>query len=114
MRALDPRLLRYARATRTFLIASVGLGTLSALLIVSQAWLLVDVVASAFSHGKSLAQLKAPLIVLLCVVVARAMVAWAAELAAARCSARAKSQLRGALLERVAGLGLDSSRREHR
>ncbi len=112
MRALDPKLLQYARATRTFLIASVGLGTLSALLIVSQAWLLADVVAGAFSNGKSLAQLQTPLIVLLCVVVARAMVAWGAELTAARCSARAKSQLRGALLERVAGLGVDSSRRE--
>ncbi|HEY5194286.1 MAG TPA: thiol reductant ABC exporter subunit CydD [Solirubrobacteraceae bacterium] len=112
MRALDPRLLRYARATRTFLFVSVGLGTLSALLIVSQAWLLADVVASAFSASKSLGQLQTPLTVLLCVVVARAVVAWAAELAASSSSARAKSQLRGALLERVAGLGADSSRRE--
>jgi thiol reductant ABC exporter CydD subunit len=112
LRALDPRLLHYARATRTFLFVSVGLGALSALLIVSQAWLLANVVASAFSNGKSLAQLQTPLTLLLCVVVARAVVAWGAELAAGRCSARAKSQLRGALLERVAGLGLDSSRRE--
>lgn len=112
MRALDPRLSQYARATRTFLFLSVGLGALSALLIVSQAWLLADVVASAFSNGKNLAQLQTPLIVLLCVVVARAVVAWGAELAASRCSARAKSQLRDALLERVAGLGVDSSRRE--
>jgi thiol reductant ABC exporter CydD subunit len=110
--ALDPRLLRYARATRTFLCLSVGLGTACALLIVAQAWLLAEVVASAFSSGKSLAQVQAPLIVLLCVVVARAVVAWAAELAASRCSARAKSQLRTALLQRVAGLGVDSSRRE--
>jgi ATP-binding cassette subfamily C protein CydCD len=112
VRALDPRLLQYARATRTFMFASIGLGTLSALLIVSQAWLLADVVASAFSDGRDLAQLQTPMIVLLCVVVARAAVAWGAELAAGRCSARAKSQLRGALLERVAGLGADSSRRE--
>jgi ATP-binding cassette subfamily C protein CydCD len=112
VKALDPRLSRYARATRTFMIASVGLGALSALLIVSQAWLLADVVASAFSHGEGLAQLQTPLVVLLCVVTARAVVAWVAELAAGRCSARAKSQLRGALLERVAGLGVNSSRRE--
>jgi thiol reductant ABC exporter CydD subunit len=112
VRALDPRLLQYARATRTFLFVSVSLGALSALLIVSQAWLLADVVASAFSGGKSLAQLQTPLMVLLCVVVARAVVAWAAELAAGRSSARAKSQLRGALLERVAGLGVDSSRKQ--
>jgi ATP-binding cassette subfamily C protein CydCD len=91
---------------------SVGLGALSALLIVSQAWLLADVVANAFSGGKSVAQLQTPLVVLLCVVVTRAVVAWGAELAAGRSSARAKSQLRGALLERVAGLGVDGSREE--
>ncbi len=112
MKALDPRLLRYARATRTFLFVSVGLGALSALLIVSQAWLLADVVASAFSGGKSVAQLQTPLVALLCVVMTRAVVAWGAELAAGRSSARAKSQLRGALLERVAGLGVDGSRKE--
>jgi ATP-binding cassette subfamily C protein CydCD len=110
VRALDPRLLRYARATRTFLLMSVALGSLSALAIVAQAWLLASVVAGAFSHGKDLAQLRGQLIVLLCVVGARALVAWAAELAASRCSAQAKSQLRTALLERVAQLGLNSSR----
>jgi thiol reductant ABC exporter CydD subunit len=112
VKALDSRLLRYARATRTFLFISVGLGALSALLIVSQAWLLADVVARAFSSGKNVAQLQTPLAVLLGVVVARAVVAWGAELAAGRSSARAKSQLRGVLLERVAGLGVDGSREE--
>jgi len=110
--ALDPRLLRYARATRTFLIASIALGVLGALLIVAQAWLLADVVAGAFLGRKDLAQLHAQLLVLLFVVLGRAVVAWAAELAAGRSSARAKSQLRAALLERVAGLGLDGSRED--
>jgi thiol reductant ABC exporter CydD subunit len=109
---LDPRLLRYARATRAFIFISVCLGALGALLIVLQAWLSADVVAGAFSDGKGLAQLRSPLIVLLCVLIARAVVVWAAELAASRCSARAKSQLRVALLQRVARFGLDGSRRE--
>jgi ATP-binding cassette subfamily C protein CydD len=112
VRALDQRLLAYARATRTFLFVSVALGLLSALLIVAQAWLLADVVARAFRDGRDLAQLKAPLIALLVVVFARAAVAWATELAASRSSARAKSQLRAALLERVATLGLDQSREQ--
>jgi thiol reductant ABC exporter CydD subunit len=81
-------------------------------LIVSQAWLLADVVSRAFLGGRSLAQLQTQMIVLLLVVLARATVAWAAELAASRSSARVKSQLRGALLERVATLGLDSSREQ--
>jgi thiol reductant ABC exporter CydD subunit len=112
VRALDPRLLAYARATGTFLLVSVALGVLSALLIVAQAWLLADIVSRAFLDGRSLTQLQTPVIVLLLVVLARATVAWAAELAASRSSARAKSQLRAALLQRVATLGLDNSREQ--
>jgi ATP-binding cassette subfamily C protein CydCD len=112
VRALDPRLLDHARATRAFLLASVALGLLAALLILAQAWLLADVVARAFLGGEGTSALRTPLILLLLVVLARASVAWAAELAAARSSARAKSQLRGALLERIAALGLDSSREQ--
>ncbi len=112
MRALDRRLLAYAHATRTFVLTSVALGVLSALLIVTQAWLLADVVARAFLGGRGLEQLRTPIVVLLVVVFARATVAWVAELAASRSSARAKSQLRVALLARTAVLGLDSSREQ--
>ena len=112
MKALDARLLRHARATRPFLLASVGLGVLSALLIVAQAWLLADVVSRAFRGGEGLTRLRAPLAALLLVVLARAARAWAAELLAARASAKAKSELRGELLQRTAELGLDSSREQ--
>jgi thiol reductant ABC exporter CydD subunit len=112
VRALDQRLLAYARATRTFLLTSVALGAFSALLIVTQAWLLADIIARAFLGGESLEQLRTPLVVLLVVVCARATVAWVAELAASRSSARTKSQLRVALLARTAVLGLDSSREQ--
>ena len=103
-RALDPRLLRYARSTRTFIAGSVALGTLGALLVVAQAWLLVDVVYESFQHGHGLSALRAPLVALLAVVLARAVLAWGSELLAARSSARAKSQLRGALLRSAAEL----------
>ncbi len=113
MRALDRRLLRYARATRTFLFVSVALGALSALLIVAQAWLLADVVARAFIGGRSLAAAPYPAGRRCSRSSSLARwVAWAAELAASRSSARAKSQLRGALLARIAALGLDGSREQ--
>ena len=112
MRALDARLLRHARATRRFLLACVSLGVLSALLIVAQAWLLADVVSRAFRGGEGLGRLQGPLTALLLVVLARAVRAWAAELMAARASAEAKSQLRGALIRRTAEIGLDSSREQ--
>ena len=104
--AVDPRLIKYARATRPFLVALTGLGLLTALLIVAQALLLADVISSALSRSaKGLEELRAPLAALLVVVLARGAVAWGRELLAARSSARAKSQLRRALLEHAAELG---------
>jgi ATP-binding cassette subfamily C protein CydCD len=111
--ALDPRLLRHARATRRFLTLSVALGSLAALLIVAQAWLLAEVVSHAFDEGQSLQQLRTPMAILLAIVLARAVLAWLAELAANDASARAKSQLRRALIERLPALFGDP-RRERR
>ncbi len=101
---VDPRLSRYAHATRSFIAASIGLGSLSAGLIIAQAWLIAYVVAGAFD-GKGLPQLSSTLVVLTAVVLARAAVAWAAELVASRSSMRVKQQLRAALLGRIAALG---------
>jgi thiol reductant ABC exporter CydD subunit len=101
---VDPRLSRYARATRSFIAASIGVGSVSAGLIIAQAWLIAYVVAGAF-HGEGLPQLSSTLVVLGAVVLARAGVAWAAELIASRSSVRVKQQLRAALLGRVAALG---------
>jgi thiol reductant ABC exporter CydD subunit len=95
---------RYARATRTFIEASIALGCLGALLIVAQAWLLATVVADAFA-GKSFAQVRVALAALLVVVFARAAVAWASELAAHRSSTLAKGQLREALLRHLVAVG---------
>ncbi len=102
--ALDPRLLRHARATRAFIASSVAVGSVQTLLIIAQAWLLSNVVAEAFLHGRGPGALRSALIALLAVVLARAALAWAAELLAVRASSRAKSQLRSALLASGASL----------
>ena len=103
--AVDPRLLHYARATRPFLVALVVLGAITALLIIAQAWLLADVIAAALGAGTGVAGLMLPLAALLAVVLGRAAVAWGRELLAHRSSARAKAQLRAALLEHLGALG---------
>ncbi|MFD5797628.1 thiol reductant ABC exporter subunit CydD, partial [Streptomyces diastatochromogenes] len=105
MKPIDPRLLRYARATRLFLVAVVGLGTLGAGLVIAQAMLIAEVVVGAFQHGQSVAELRTPLLLLAAVAVGRSVVAWLTELAAHRASAAVKSELRGRLLERAAQLG---------
>ncbi|WP_314222892.1 thiol reductant ABC exporter subunit CydD [Streptomyces zaehneri] len=105
MKPIDPRLLRYARATRLFLVAVVGLGAVGAVLVIAQAMLIAEVVVGAFQHGLSLAELRTPLLLLAAVAVGRALVAWLTELAAHRASAAVKSELRGRLLERATALG---------
>jgi len=103
--AVDKRLLRYARATRTFMALSVGLGALTALLVLAQAWFLAQVVAGAFIEHKDLQQLRLPMALLLAAVAGRALTVWTTERAAHRASAQAKSELRTALVERIAQSG---------
>ncbi|TXS41409.1 thiol reductant ABC exporter subunit CydD [Streptomyces sp. uw30] len=105
MKPIDPRLLRYARATRLFLMAVVGLGAVGAGLVIAQAMLIAEAVVGAFQQGMSSAELRTPLLLLAAVAVGRAVIAWLTELAAHRASAAVKSELRGRLLERAAELG---------
>ncbi|MGW2617922.1 thiol reductant ABC exporter subunit CydD [Streptomyces sp. NPDC001500] len=105
MKPIDPRLLRYAGATRVFLAAVVGLGAVGAALVIAQAMLIAEAVVGAFQHGMSVAELRTPLLLLAAVAGGRALVAWCTELAAHRASAAVKSELRGRLLERAAALG---------
>ncbi len=107
MSAVDQRLLKWGRPTRIYVVVSVLLGAFKGLLLVAQAWLLATVIAGAFVDGKDLDQLKLPFSILLAVFFLRALVAWAQELAANRCSAQVKSMLRDALVRRAVVLGPD-------
>ncbi|MGX4690949.1 thiol reductant ABC exporter subunit CydD [Streptomyces sp. JNUCC 63] len=105
VKPIDPRLLRYARATRLFLVAVVGLGAVGAVLVIAQAMLIAEVVVGAFQHRMAVAELRTPLLLLVAVACGRALVSWLTELAAHRASAAVKSELRGRLLERATALG---------
>ncbi|MEU2239824.1 thiol reductant ABC exporter subunit CydD [Streptomyces sp. NPDC018338] len=105
MKPIDPRLLRYARATRLFLAAVVVLGLAGAALVIAQAMFIAEIVVGAFQKGLSVSDLTTPLLLLAGVAVARGLVSWLTELAAHRASAAVKSELRGRLLARSAALG---------
>ncbi|MFJ6844041.1 thiol reductant ABC exporter subunit CydD [Streptomyces griseoluteus] len=105
MKPIDPRLLRYARATRFFLVAVVLLGGLGAGLVIAQAMLIAEVVVGAFQQGKSASDLVTPLALLAGVACGRALVSWLTELAAHKASAAVKSELRERLVERASVLG---------
>jgi ATP-binding cassette subfamily C protein CydD len=105
VRPLDPRLLRYARGTRTYLAATVLLGVVLAALIVAQATLLADGITAVFLHGAGLRTLTPTLTWLAAVVAGRAVVAGAQEITSARSAAGVKSELRRRLLAHLAALG---------
>ncbi|MFF5777485.1 thiol reductant ABC exporter subunit CydD [Streptomyces virginiae] len=105
MKPIDPRLLRYARSTRLFLGAVVGLGLAGAGLVVGQAMLIAEIVVGAFQQGLDGQALRTPLLLLAAVALGRGLIAWLTELAAHRAGAAVKSELRRRLLDRAAELG---------
>ena len=104
MRAIDPRLLRHARAARSHLVVAVVLGVAVTGLILAQAALLAHALASA-ALGTGAAALAVTLLLLLGVVVARGAAAYGGEAAALRAAAAVKSQLRRKLTGHCLRLG---------
>ncbi len=98
MRALDPRLLRRARAARVVLIADAVLGVLAALLVLAEAVLLAHIAAEAFD-GASLAAVALPLGLLVAAVAGRAAAIWGFEVVGRRGAGNVLSQLRLELVE---------------
>ncbi|WP_336921309.1 thiol reductant ABC exporter subunit CydD [Aquipuribacter sp. SD81] len=104
-RPFDPRLLRHARATWPFLLGTVALGALQALVVVAQAVLLARVLSEVFLGGLGVGDLRAELVALAVVVAARGLLVWGQDAASAAAAAAVRAQLRTALLRRVVGLG---------
>ena len=104
MRAVDPRLLRHARAARGYLVVAVLLGLAVTGLILAQAALLAHALAAA-ARGAGAAALAGTLVLLFGVVVARGAAAYGGEAAALRAAAAVKSQLRRKLTGHSLRLG---------
>ncbi|WP_281690607.1 thiol reductant ABC exporter subunit CydD [Pseudonocardia thermophila] len=105
MKPLDPRLLRHASAARRFVLLTAGVAVLAAVLVLAQAQLLSGVLADAFLGGAALDVLAPALGALLAVVVGRALLSWAGEVAAHRAAADVIGELRRSLLAHVLRLG---------
>ena len=105
MRPVDPRLLRYARSTRGFLILAVVLGVVIAALVIGQARLLSTAIVEVAQGRATLTTVSGVLVALAAVFLARALVSWLAEAAAYRTSAKAKAELRAEAMDHVLRLG---------
>ncbi|MBO0595492.1 thiol reductant ABC exporter subunit CydD [Nesterenkonia sp. E16_7] len=106
MKPLDPRLLRYAAASRSFLVVAALLGLAQVALVIAFSWLLASILARAaawagilgeqpgLGDAALLPELVPALLGLAMVVLGRAALAWAMESVAARAAVKVKSQLR--------------------
>ena len=91
---IHPRLLRRARATRAFLVASIVVGLLTAGLLIAQARLLADWITRAFAERAFPEGWPTALALLLAVFAGRGLLAWASSVLAHRSAAEVKSELR--------------------
>lgn len=103
-RPVDPRLLRYARASRAFFVLIALLGAAQTLVIIAIAWLLTRAITGVID-GMPTPELMGTLGWLVAAVVARAALLWLRDAASARASARVQTQLRAALTDAVGRLG---------
>lgn len=101
---VDPRLLRYASASRGFFVAIGALAVAQTATIVAFEWLLTQAITGAID-GMPLEALATTLGALAAVVALRAVLVWAREAVAARAAARVQTQLRSSLVTAVGVLG---------
>jgi ATP-binding cassette subfamily C protein CydD len=104
VRPVDPRLVRYASASRAFFAAIAVIGALQTAVVVAFAWLLTRVITRAID-GMPWAELTTLLTALAAVITARALLLWAREALSARAAARVQAQLRAQLVDAVGILG---------
>lgn len=105
MKPVDPRLVKYARSTRGFLILAVVLGVVIAALVIAQARLLSTVIVDVAQGRATLSSVTGTLVALAAVFLARALIGWLGESAAYRTSARAKAELRAEAMDHLLRLG---------
>ncbi len=94
---IDPRLLKRARATRSYLVAAVAVGSLTAVATLGQAWLISRSVADIVGTGE-LRTLAWAVGGLAAVFGVKAVLTWAGEWLGVRAAAAVKSQLRRDLM----------------
>ncbi|GAB2448369.1 ATP-binding cassette subfamily C protein CydD [Conyzicola lurida] len=101
---IDPRLLRYASASRWFLVAGAAVGFLQTASIVASAWFATALIVGLID-GRSVAELMPELWAFVGVILARAVLIWALDVLAVRGAARVKSQLRVRVVGALTKLG---------
>ena len=103
MKPFDPRLLRYSRSSRGFLILSVAIAATGAALSITQAYLLANLITELFQHDRAIEDMRSTISTLLAVFLGKAVLGYISNFSAAKFSTRIKSELREGLIHKVIG-----------
>ena len=94
MKPLDPRLLKQSSAVRRHLVVSVVLGSITAVAVVLQAWLIATVIDLGFGGAGRTAQVTGLILGIAVCFALRGVLSWVHQIAANRAALTVKSQLR--------------------
>ena len=103
MKPLDPRLLRYSRSSRGFLLLSVIIALSGAALSIAQAYLLTSLITELFQKDRAIEDMGATLRILVAVFIGKAALGYISNFVSSRFSTRIKSELREGLINKVIG-----------
>lgn len=101
MKPFDPRLLRFSRSSRGFIFAIVLIATTGAGLTITQATLLVDLIAKFFTQTRSFNSLYFEVMALGSVFLARALLAFINDQVSVRASSQMRNELRLKIMEKT-------------
>ncbi len=87
------------------MVFTTALGIITAGLVIVQAIILGELLASVFMDGKQLSSVRGQIVGLALIVIVRTALSWLNDVVATRSSALAKNQLRTAVMDKVADLG---------
>ena len=103
MKPLDPRLLRYSRSSRGFLLLSVLIAMSGAALSIAQAYLLTSLITGLFQKERAIGDMSSTMRILVSVFIGKAVLGYLSNFLSARFSTRIKSELREGLISKVIG-----------
>ena len=101
MKPFDPRLLRYSRSSRGFIFATVAIGFLGAILVIAQAFLLVDLICKFFQQKKTFDEVRTEVIWLAAIFVGRGLLSFVNDRVAAVASSKMRNELRSAVMKKT-------------
>jgi ATP-binding cassette subfamily C protein CydCD len=109
VKPLDPRLLRYSRSSRGFILTLILIACVGAVLTITQAFFLVDLVCKFFQKKQSFNSLQGEIIELSVVFLGRALLVYLNDRMSARASSKMRGELRWQIMEKVLTNGSSDS-----